>query len=182
MLTALSQILEHLCRGPTQPRTLFATHFHELAAADVGDMRRATVELVTDPVGRPMITHRVVDGVATSSFGLHVAERAGVPAQVVQRARELVGAMDEHLAVGGGGREPTPCSDDAQPAAEREQALVSELGRVEARLQLASGALQQLRQPLLSLQAQWRAGSLPVAGVEEVVRMTERVFADAKEA
>jgi DNA mismatch repair protein MutS len=76
--------------------TLFATHYHDLTEL-VDDLPDAfnlhfTVEKAAGEDGNPDVTflHRVADGASSSSYGVEVAELAGVPPAVVERAREYV--------------------------------------------------------------------------------------------
>ena len=72
-------------------RTLFATHFHELA--DVADaMPRATCMAMDAAAGRhgDVFTYRIGPGRAGRSHGLKVAALAGLPAAVLTRAAELL--------------------------------------------------------------------------------------------
>ena len=84
--------MEYLHHHPTcRPKTLFATHYHELTAlADVlPRIRNAKVDVRED--GDDVVfLHRVVPGGADRSYGIHVARLAGVPKAVVQRAEELL--------------------------------------------------------------------------------------------
>jgi DNA mismatch repair protein MutS len=72
-------------------RALFATHFHELAHA-AERMERAVCMAMDATPGRhdAVFTYRVVPGRAGQSFGLRVAERAGMPASVLERAAQLL--------------------------------------------------------------------------------------------
>ena len=65
--------------------TLFATHYHELTMLDTSQMQLLTLEVVQD---RSNITfvRKVIEGVAESSYGLHVARLAGVPQSVIRSA------------------------------------------------------------------------------------------------
>jgi len=84
--------LEYLHHHPTcRPKTLFATHYHELTAlADVlPRVRNAKVDVREDGDNVAFL-HRVVPGGADRSYGIHVARLAGVPKAVVQRAEELL--------------------------------------------------------------------------------------------
>lgn len=84
-------IVEYLHEGPVRPRTLFATHFHELTSIPDHMARAVNAQLeVREHEGRILFLHRVVPGAADRSYGLHVAELAGVPAPVLERARELL--------------------------------------------------------------------------------------------
>ncbi|WP_256402292.1 DNA mismatch repair protein MutS [Halorubrum salinum] len=71
--------------------TLFATHYHELT--DIADRRDRVRNLhfaATREDGDVTFLHRIVPGVSSSSYGVEVAELAGVPAPVVERARSIV--------------------------------------------------------------------------------------------
>jgi DNA mismatch repair protein MutS len=84
-------ITEYLHEGKTKPRTLFATHFHELTEVADRLERAANARLeVREWEGRILFLHRVVDGASDRSYGVHVAELAGVPVPVLARARELM--------------------------------------------------------------------------------------------
>ncbi|MBF0125559.1 MAG: DNA mismatch repair protein MutS, partial [Magnetococcales bacterium] len=90
---AVTEYIHSSCRA----RTLFATHFHELtdmAAAIPGIVNyRAEVKEWRDQV---LFLHTVVPGAADHSYGIHVAQLAGVPAPVIQRAQELLLWMEQH--------------------------------------------------------------------------------------
>ena len=103
-------IVEYLHDGPIRPRTLFATHFHELTALERDHPRLVNARMeVREWEGRILFLHRVVDGAADRSYGLHVAELAGVPEPVVRRARALLEEADAEAAVTAG---PPPAPVD----------------------------------------------------------------------
>eukprot|EP00941_MAST-03F_sp_MAST-3F-sp1_P003672 g3672.t1 len=90
-------VLEELVQ--LECRTLFATHFPELAAVPGIALRTLEVEVNSNSTdatkmieddSSPIFTHRVVPGVASSSYGVHVARLAGVPEHVVRRATRLM--------------------------------------------------------------------------------------------
>ncbi|MFB6177747.1 MAG: DNA mismatch repair protein MutS, partial [Halobaculum sp.] len=71
--------------------TLFATHYHDLTElADRLDRVHNRHFVARREDGDVAFLHRVRDGPASSSYGVEVAEMAGVPPTVVDRARELV--------------------------------------------------------------------------------------------
>ncbi|MFZ0216412.1 MAG: DNA mismatch repair protein MutS, partial [Candidatus Dormiibacterota bacterium] len=76
-------------------RTLFATHFHELTAlADrLPHVRNERVEVAEEGEGIRFL-HRVVPGGADRSYGIHVAALAGLPGQLIQRARQLLAELE----------------------------------------------------------------------------------------
>jgi DNA mismatch repair protein MutS len=81
-------------------RTIFATHFHELAQL-TGTLPRLSPHMmrVREWRGDVVFLHEVAPGAAGRSWGVHVARLAGVPAAVVRRAGALLAALEK-------GREP----------------------------------------------------------------------------
>ncbi len=76
-------------------RTLFATHYHELTevAASLPRVRNFSVA-VAEEGGEVVFLHRILPGGADRSYGVHVARLAGLPRPVVQRAEELLAALE----------------------------------------------------------------------------------------
>ena len=77
-------------------RTIFATHFHELAelAERMPRIRPHTMR-VKEWRGSVVFLHEVAEGAAGRSWGVHVAELAGVPKPVVRRAAALLNALEK---------------------------------------------------------------------------------------
>ncbi|MCX6017137.1 MAG: DNA mismatch repair protein MutS [Chloroflexi bacterium] len=85
-------VIEYLHNHPERAAlTLFATHYHELIqlAASLPRVRNYNVA-VSDEGGRVVFLHKVVAGGADRSYGIHVAQLAGMPNAVVQRAQEVL--------------------------------------------------------------------------------------------
>jgi len=83
-------------RAGGRPRTLFATHYHELTELEVElpgvvNYRMAVRERGDDVV----FLHRVERGAADRSYGIQVARLAGIPTAVVERAREILGNLEQ---------------------------------------------------------------------------------------
>jgi DNA mismatch repair protein MutS len=78
-------------------RALFATHYHELAqlAERLSGLRNGNV-LVHEGEGGIVFLHKVAPGSADKSYGIHVAQRAGVPEEVLERAREVLAELEKH--------------------------------------------------------------------------------------
>ena len=88
-------VAEYLVTNPAaRPRTLFATHYHELT--DLADARPGVANahvLVREWHDDIVFLRKVVDGRSDRSYGIQVARLAGLPAEVVDaRARDPVGA------------------------------------------------------------------------------------------
>ena len=78
-------------------RTIFATHFHELAElADRLPRLKPHTMRVKEWKGSVVFLHEVAAGAAGRSWGVHVAELAGVPAPVVRRAASLLATLEKH--------------------------------------------------------------------------------------
>ena len=67
-------------------KTLFATHYHELANLDNSLVQLRTLQ-VLDQGGKITFVRKVITGIANSSYGLNVAKMAGVPASSLRKAR-----------------------------------------------------------------------------------------------
>ena len=78
-------------------RTLFATHFHELTELPLTLPRAENFNITVMEVGEQVIfTHQLSSGGANRSYGVHVAQLAGVPRRVVNRARNLLMDMEDN--------------------------------------------------------------------------------------
>ena len=78
-------------------RTIFATHFHELAElADRLPRLKPHTMRVKEWKAGVVFLHEVAEGAAGRSWGVHVAELAGVPPAVIRRATSLMAAMEKH--------------------------------------------------------------------------------------
>ena len=89
-------VAEHLHGGDQAgPRTLFATHYHELTRlADSMTRLRNWSVAVKEWNDEIVFVRRVVPGAADRSYGIQVARLAGMPPAVVQRAREILGGLE----------------------------------------------------------------------------------------
>ena len=85
-------IIEHIHNHPhLRAKTLFATHYHELTQlADLLPGIRNYNVAVTEADGKVVFLHKIVSGGADKSYGIHVAQLAGLPAPVIQRANEIM--------------------------------------------------------------------------------------------
>ncbi len=101
-------------RSERAAKTLFATHYHELVALaqTLPKVKNYNVA-VTEEGGKIVFLHRIVPGGADKSYGIHVAELAGLPKAVVQRAHDVLAALESQA----NGRRPAARS--SQTAAEQ---------------------------------------------------------------
>ncbi len=104
--------LEYLAARPAgAPRTLFATHYHELTAVADELPRADNAHVAVHEDGADVVfEHRIEPGPSDRSYGIHVARLAGLPATVIERARTLLDELERGTAAspdggGGGGRQ-----------------------------------------------------------------------------
>lgn len=90
-------ITEYIHENPdAKAKTLFATHYHELnALADLyGRIKNSRVE-VKEIGDKIIFLHKINEGTADHSFGIHVAQMAGLPEMVTKRAKEILGNLEK---------------------------------------------------------------------------------------
>jgi DNA mismatch repair protein MutS len=94
--------IEHL-HEVNRSRAIFATHFHELTQLSKRLPRLVNLTMkVTDHAGDVVFLHEVIEGAADRSYGVHVAQLAGLPPAVVARAHAILAeleAADRHAPV-----------------------------------------------------------------------------------
>src|SRR5262245_2471583 len=78
-------------------RALFATHYHELAqlAEKLSGLRNYNVQ-VQEWQDEVIFLHKIAAGSTDRSYGIHVARLAGVPTEVLDRAREVLADLESH--------------------------------------------------------------------------------------
>ncbi len=77
-------------------RTLFATHYHELTSiTDVKPRVRNAAMAVRELRGEIVLVHRLVPGTAGRSYGIQVARLAGLPQEVIDRAKTVLRALEK---------------------------------------------------------------------------------------
>jgi DNA mismatch repair protein MutS len=87
---ALAQAILEWMVVKSKARVLFATHFHELTLLEERYSSVKNLSVGSEDRGKKIVfTHRIVEGAASRSYGLEVAERAGLPAALMSRARIL---------------------------------------------------------------------------------------------
>ncbi len=91
-------MVEYLHNHPRlKPRTLFATHYHELVGlADLLPMVANYNVDVAEEGDSVVFLHKIVPGGADQSYGIHVAQLAGLPRDVVNRANEILKELEKH--------------------------------------------------------------------------------------
>ena len=84
-------ISEYLHEHPSKPKTLFATHYHELneMTETFGRIKNFNVA-VKELKDNVLFVRKLVEGGSEHSFGIHVAKMAGMPQQVIRRANKIL--------------------------------------------------------------------------------------------
>src|SRR5262249_5992394 len=101
-------ITEHL-HDDIGCRTLFATHYHELVDLEKTRPRPRNPNVaVRQHEGEIIFLHRIVPGGADQSYGIHVARLAGVPATILDRAREILAILERQHAAATPPPKPSP--------------------------------------------------------------------------
>jgi DNA mismatch repair protein MutS len=95
-------ITEHL-HDEVQCRTMFATHYHELTDLTTTLRHAANWNVAVQESNDDVIfLHRIVEGSAGRSYGIHVAKIAGVPRRVTERATTILATLEEeHITADG---------------------------------------------------------------------------------
>ena len=119
-------IVEYLHEHPkARARTLFATHYHELNEMEKSFNRIKNYNVsVREADGRVIFMRKLVRGGSEHSFGIHVAQIAGMPKSIVKRAEEILhqleGAHPQSQVKGKGADSPeaqnTPTGDTSLPS------------------------------------------------------------------
>lgn len=89
-------IVEHLHNSTAQPKTLFATHYHELNELENKLPRVRNYHITNKEVGNKVIfLRKLAAGGSVHSFGIHVAKMAGMPPSLINRANEILAQLEE---------------------------------------------------------------------------------------
>ena len=145
-------VAESLHDAAARPRTLFATHYHELTELARSRERVKNYSFaVKEWQGDIIFLRNLIEGAASHSYGIHVARLAGLPAAVIERAKEILAKLESDA----GGRENllpmTTLAEHAEPVqmalfASGERKLRDALQRVDVSNLTPIGALNLLHE------------------------------------
>ena len=116
-------------------RALFATHYHELT--ELSDVVEGVANLnvaVREWADQVVFLHKIVEGGTDRSYGVHVARLAGVPKEVIDRAKAILPQLQAHLAEG---LDMPELADRARQAAAQMQLFADPATRVASELKHA---------------------------------------------
>ena len=89
-------LVEYL-HNEVKAKTLFATHFHEITALENQLKGLANFNVLVDRNAEEIVfLHRLVKGGCNQSYGIEVAKLAGLPTQVLSRAKQILGVLESH--------------------------------------------------------------------------------------
>jgi DNA mismatch repair protein MutS len=89
-------IVEFLHNSYAHPKTLFATHYHELNELEHSLSRVKNYHVTNKEVGNKIIfLRKLAVGGSVHSFGIHVARMAGMPPELISRANELLKQLED---------------------------------------------------------------------------------------
>jgi DNA mismatch repair protein MutS len=137
-------VTEALHEGPfPRPRTLFATHYHELTDLEstLPRLRNRTVR-VEERGHEIVFLHAIAAGRADRSYGIHVAKLAGVPEPVLSRAREILARLE--AGDRSPDRPPPPKAGRPKAGAPEDDALALALSRISVESMTPLDALNEL--------------------------------------
>jgi DNA mismatch repair protein MutS len=108
-------VAESLHDAPHRPRTLFATHYHELTdLARTKERIRNYNFVVKEWQGDIIFLRNLVEGAASHSYGIHVGRLAGLPASVIERAKEILVRLEGEASDRGNLRTATPANEPGE--------------------------------------------------------------------
>ncbi|GAA0339324.1 DNA mismatch repair protein MutS [Bacillus carboniphilus] len=104
---SLAQAMIEYVHNEIGAKTLFSTHYHELTvlANELPRLKNIHVS-VSEENGKVVFLHKLKEGAADKSYGIHVAELAELPREVIQRAQEILATFEN--------KEDTPVKAESQ--------------------------------------------------------------------
>ena len=134
-LAIARSVIEHIHNDPRLGcKTLFATHYHELTqlSANLPGVRNCSVA-VAEQDNKVVFLHKIVPGGADKSYGVHVAQLAGLPQGVINRAWEVLATLESESEQNGGSQSRSSVRIKREPS--QQMALFREDGRLKGLLQ-----------------------------------------------
>jgi len=125
---ALAQAIIEYIHKEVGALTLFSTHYHELTAMDKELSRLANIHVrAVEQFGKVVFLHKVVEGPADKSYGIHVAELAEMPPVLIERARGILTELESKSSKRVGQVENSQLTLFDEPVMGMEQELIQEI-------------------------------------------------------
>ncbi|MDP4086607.1 MAG: DNA mismatch repair protein MutS [Bacillota bacterium] len=97
---ALAQAIIEYIHDRIGAKTLFSTHYHELTVLEEELLKLKNVHVsAIEHNGRVVFLHKIKEGPADKSYGIHVAELAELPKDLIKRANEILQTLEQEPAV-----------------------------------------------------------------------------------
>lgn len=97
---ALAQAIIEYIHKNVKAKTLFSTHYHELTVLEEGLPQLKNVHVgAVEQNGEVVFLHKLMDGPADKSYGIHVAKIAGMPTDLLSRAATILSALESDAPV-----------------------------------------------------------------------------------
>lgn len=94
--------------GTSHPKTLFATHYHELNEMETTYSRIVNFNVSVKEIdGKVVFLRKLARGGSEHSFGIHVAKLAGMPGPILKRAAQVLAELERKAAADGGSKIPS---------------------------------------------------------------------------
>ena len=125
---ALAQAIIEYIHKEVHAKTLFSTHYHELTVLDeeLAHLRNVHVGAV-EKEGEVVFLHKMMEGPADKSYGIHVAKIAGLPSALLQRAATILKALEEHETT----VQPKPVVEESQQLSLFSEVSTEEIGVID---------------------------------------------------
>lgn len=130
---SLAQSMMEFIHDEIGANTLFSTHYHELTKLDMDLDKLVNVHVAAmEQEGRVVFLHKVMAGPADKSYGIHVAQLAGLPESIVVRAKELLDVFEsgeQALALSSASEQLTffDMQEEADPISEVDKAVLEQM-------------------------------------------------------
>ncbi|WP_312473060.1 DNA mismatch repair protein MutS [Neobacillus sp.] len=93
---ALAQAMIEYIHKRIGAKTLFSTHYHELTVLEEGLSKLKNIHVsAIEHNGKVVFLHKIKEGPADKSYGIHVAQLAELPAELISRANEILTALEQ---------------------------------------------------------------------------------------
>jgi DNA mismatch repair protein MutS len=114
---ALAQAIIEYIHNHIGAKTLFSTHYHELTVLEeeLKNLKNVHVSAI-EQNGRVVFLHKIKEGAADKSYGIHVAKLANLPESLIERANKILSTFEKN-----GDGQPVKIMEAARPAEEEQQ-------------------------------------------------------------